>query len=299
MIRKIGSFILLLAVLSLASACSRKTAPVMARAAINTTGAAMAYDSAESETGRARKSVATEPMAALGGPVEKTRKLVQRASLRIRTADPAAAERPLFDVMEKYDAWAASSRINENSRDYTIRVPSVAYEPFLAELNGMGKVLHRSESAEDVSLRYYDLEGQLAVKLELLKTFQGYLSKAKDIDEIMTVEKRIAELQNEIDWTGTQFQSLAHLVDYATIDLEILGPANAPSASTPGIGERIAGLFSSFGDFASALLVILVGAVIYGIPGLLILILLIWLLFGRIGLLKKLMHAAFGRAKKD
>ncbi|GHV87585.1 hypothetical protein AGMMS50255_8810 [Spirochaetia bacterium] len=261
--------------------------------------AAMAYDSVESGTGYARKNVAPEPMTELSGPVEKTRKLVQRASLRIRTTDPAAAEQPLFEAMEKYDAWAASTRINENSRDYTIRVPSAAYESFLAELNGMGKVLHRNESAEDVSLRYYDLEGQLAVKLELLKTFQGYLGKAKDIDEIMTVEKRIAELQNEIDWTGTQFRSLAHLVDYATIELEILGPINAPSASAPGIGERIAGLFSSFGDFASALLVILVGVVIYGIPSLLILILLIWLLFGRIGLLKKLWHAAFSRMGKD
>ncbi|GHV03574.1 hypothetical protein FACS189485_07130 [Spirochaetia bacterium] len=289
---RIKPFILLIAVLSLASACSKKMAPTMARAA-------MAYDSVESETGRARKSVASEPMAELSDPAEKTRKLVQRASLRIRTADPAAAEKPLLEAMEKYDAWAASTRINENSRDYTIRVPSASYESFLAELNGMGKVLHRNESAEDVSLRYYDLEGQLAVKLELLKTFQGYLGKAKDIDEIMTVEKRIAELQNEIDWTGTQFRSLAHLVDYATIELEILGPINAPSASAPGIGERITGLFSSFGDFASALLVILVGVVIYGIPSLLILILLIWLLFGRIGLLKKLWHAAFGRAGKD
>jgi alpha-D-ribose 1-methylphosphonate 5-triphosphate synthase subunit PhnG len=89
--------------------------------------------------------------------------------------------------------------------------------------------LHRSENAEDVTLQYYDLEGRLNTKRELLKTYQSYLGRAKNIEEIMTVEKQIAELQNEIDWTGTRFRALADTVDYATIRLEISGsPSSAP-----------------------------------------------------------------------
>ncbi|MDR2110379.1 MAG: DUF4349 domain-containing protein [Spirochaetaceae bacterium] len=221
----------------------------------------------------------------------RTRKLVKSAELHLRVDNPEAAEPPLMEIVEKYGAYTASVRISGNSRRYTIRAPSASYEPLLAELNGIGKILYRTESAEDVTLRYYDLEGRLETKRELLKTFQGYLGKAQNIEEIMTVETRIAELQREIDWTGTELRSLADLVDYATVDLELRGPSALPSAK-PALGDRIADLFRSFGDYASVTLVVLTGIVIYGVPGVLILAFLFWLLFGRIGLLRRLWYLA-------
>jgi len=165
----------------------------------------------------------------------------------------------------------------------------------LTELSGLGKILRRTENAEDVSLRYYDLESRLATKKELLKTYQGYLSRANNIDEIMTVESRIADLQQEIDWTGTQFRNLSNLVDYSTIHLEIVGPISASSYSEPTLGEKLRGLFGSFGRVVSSGLVVLMGIIIYGIPAIIILILLFWILFGRIGLLKKLWRLVAGK----
>jgi hypothetical protein len=195
--------------------------------------------------------------------------------------------------MEKYGAYASSKRFFENSRHYTIRVPEVSFDAFFAELAGMGTVLSRTESVEDVTIRFYDLEGRLATKQELLKTFQNYLGKAQNIDEIMTVEKRIAELQQEIEWTGTEFRALSDLVDYATINLELTGPAAAVSG--PGLGDRITDLFGGFGDVAATTMMVLLGAVVYGLPGLLLLAVLFWLLFGRIGLLRKLWVLAAGQ----
>jgi hypothetical protein len=228
-----------------------------------------------------------------GGEASRTRKLVRNASIHLRVQDPEAAEGPLAAAMEKYGAYASSKRLLENARQYTIRVPAVSFDDFFAALAGMGRVLSRTESAEDVTIRFYDLEGRLATKQELLKTFQSYLGKAQNIDEIMTVEKRIAELQQEIEWTGTEFRALADLVDYATINLELTGPA-AP-VSGPGLGDRMGDLFGGFGDVAATALVVLLGAVMYGIPSLLLLTALFWLLFGRIGLLRKLWGLAAAR----
>ncbi|WP_010256105.1 DUF4349 domain-containing protein [Treponema primitia] len=225
------------------------------------------------------------------------RKLVKRADLRLRVEDPAAADASITAAMEKYGAYASSSSINENSRSYTIRVPSASYDSLLAEMNGMGRLLYRSENAEDVTLRYYDLEGRLGTKRELLKTFQNYLGKAKDIEEILSVEERIAELQDEIDGTGKELRYLANLVDFATLELTIINPASS-SYSAPGLGDRFRELFNGFGEFVSAVLVVLLGIVIYGIPSILILTLLFWLLFGKIGVIKKLWRAASGRSGK-
>ena len=227
--------------------------------------------------------------------VEQTRKLVKRANLSLRVEDPEATEKPLADLMQKYGAWSASTGIYDNSRNYTIRVPSLSYDAMLAELSGLGKIQRRTENAEDVTLHYYDLESRLATKRELLKTYQGYLGKANNIDEIMTVEYRIAELQREIDSTGTQFRNLANLVDYATIELGIAGPASISTYSEPTLGEKLKELFGSFSDVASSAFVVLTGIIIYGVPAFLIVLLLFWVLFGRIGLLKKLWRLAAGK----
>ena len=230
---------------------------------------------------------------------EQSRKLVKQAELRIRVENLAETEDPLAALMGKYYAWSASTGIYENSRNYSIRVPSPSYDAMLAELAGLGRVLRRSENAEDVTLRYYDLESRLATRRELLRTYQGYLGRAANIEELMIVESRIADLQQEIDRTGTQLRNLASLVDYSTIELRIDGPAGTPSSSRAGLGEKLTALFSSFGAVASSVLVALTGIVIYGVPAILILFLLFWLLFGKVGLLRRLWRIAAGKTGAD
>jgi hypothetical protein len=216
------------------------------------------------------------------------RKLIKSANISIRVEDLAAAEDSVNALLKKYNAYAASSNIHENSRYYSLRVPANYYDIFLAETGGMGRLIDRYENTEDVTLRYYDLEGRLATKKELLKTFQAYLGKAKTIEEILSVEARISELQYEIEGTGIQFRNLANKVDYATIDLNLFGPVTSAPNQGLTFGERVRQLFGSFGGFLSALAMVLLGIIIYGIPILLLLGLLYLLLFGKIGLAKKL-----------
>jgi hypothetical protein len=87
-------------------------------------------------------------------------------------------------------------------------------------------------------------------------------------------------------------RNLSSLIDYSTIDLEISGPPTVSSFAEPTLGEKMRSLFGSFGDVASSALVVLAAIVIYGVPAILIAILLFWLFFGRIGLLKKLWRLA-------
>lgn len=232
-----------------------------------------------------------EDEAAAGGSGnlnEVERKLVKRANVRIRVENLDAADKSVNELMEQYDAYAASTNIDENSRNYSLRVPSHFYDVFLVDMNGMGRLLNRYESTEDVTIRYYDLEGRLETKKELLKTFQAYLGRARTIEEIMAVEARISELQYDIEGTGMQLRNLANRVDYATIDLTLLGPATVSPVKSVTLSERLKLLFTGFGGFLSTVAVVLLGIVIYGIPSMAIVVLLFWLLFGKVGLARKL-----------
>jgi len=226
------------------------------------------------------------------------RKLVKRAYLRMRVENLDTADAAVAAILQKYDAYAASTEVNENSRSYSLRVPSPVYDAFLAEMNGMGRLLNRSENTEDVTLRYYDLEGRLETKKELLKTYQSYLGKAKTIEEILAVEARISELQYDIEGTGQQLRHLANRVDYATVDLNLMGPAAATPSRSVTFGEQIKQMFGSFGGFLAGVAVVLLGIVIYGIPILLLAVLFFWLLLGRVGLLKRLWQLVRGERKK-
>ena len=230
--------------------------------------------------------------AAGGANSNVERKLIKRASIRVRVENLEKADASVSGLMEKFGAYAASTNIEENSFNYSLRVPAPVYEIFLAEMNGIGRLLRRSENTEDVTLRYYDLEGRLATKKELLKTYQSYLEKAKTIEEILSVERYISDLQYDIEGTGVQLRNLADRVDYATVDLTLLGPAASSPRQNNTIGERVKELFNSFSGFLSTLIVIIIGIVIFGIPILLLLALLYWLLLGRIGLIRKLWNAA-------
>jgi len=296
--------IILLAALALTFGCSGKNES----AAFSAGGGAMkaAYERAMpepalraemqmSDDSRIREEEAGSEAAELN-TVE--RKLVKRAYIRIRVENLAAADASITSMLQKYDAYAASTEVDENSRNYSLRVPALRYDTFLAEMNGMGRLLHHSENTEDVTLRYYDLEGRLATKRELLKTYQSYLGRARNIEEILSVEARIAELQNDIEGTGMQLRGLANRVDYATIELALLGPLSSVPQQSATLGERIKKLFGNFGAFLSTAAVGLVGVVIYGIPVLLLVIFFFWLLFGRIGLLKKLWRLAMAK-KQD
>jgi len=283
---------LLLVSLILVCACGGgyKNAPYEAqRAVFSSMVYADEYDEAiKMEAGGSAYSDGSPAQSEIAG---QSRKLTKSAYLNLRVDDPAAMEKPLSELMDKFGAWSASTTIYENSRNYSIRVPSDSYDAMLAELAGLGRVTRRTENTEDVTLRYYDLEGRLTTKRELLNTYQSYLGKAKNIDEIMTVESRIADLQQEIDWTGTQLRNLTNLIDYSTVNVDITGPAGS-SYSRPTLTDRFGDLFGSFGDVFSTALVALAGIIIYGVPALLIIVLLFWVLFGRIGIIKKLWRLA-------
>ena len=269
---------------------SNYSAPMSERAQMPATQAAPVfggmYDGSEANSLRTADTSSSDSMSANLDNVE--RKLVKRATIRIRAENLEAADASVAELMAKYGAYSASTDIEENARRYSLRVPSNVYDTFLAEMNGLGRLLRRSETVEDVTLRYYDLEGRLATKKELLRTFQSYLGRARNIEEILSVEARISELQSDIEGTGLQLRNLANRIDYATIELNIIGPVSSTPKNERTLGERIKGMFADFGSFLSVIVIAVVGIIIYGIPILLLVVLLFWLFFGRIGLIKKL-----------
>jgi hypothetical protein len=142
-----------------------------------------------------------------------SRKFIITASLTLRVSDLKDDEIKLTEIMEQYNAYTTETSIRANTLRYTIRIPANDYRQFFEEIKTIGKIEYYNESLEDVTLNYYDLEGNLATQRELMRTYRGYLGKAENIEEIMTVEKQIAELQSEMNKAGEQFTKLNNSIE--------------------------------------------------------------------------------------
>jgi hypothetical protein len=223
------------------------------------------------------------------------RKLITSSNLQIRIENLYIGVNKLNEIMDRYGTYASSIYIRENSRNYTLKVPATKYKNFLEEIMEIGKIINYSETTEDVTLRYYDLESRLNTKKELIKTYQNYLNKANNIEEILSVESKIAQLQAEIDDVGRQFRLLNDLVDYSTIKLELLGPITVANYGKKTIGENIKGLMTGFGNYVSTIITILLAIVVYVIPSKIILLLLYLVFFGKIGIIKKVFKFISGK----
>jgi hypothetical protein len=216
------------------------------------------------------------------------RRLITRSDLLIMVENLEESIKELNTLMNKYGAFAASIYVYGNSREYVLRIPSIYHGNFLEELMETGAIVSYNETTEDVTLQYYDLESRLNTRRELISTFQGYISRATNMQEILMLETRIADLQREIDDVGRQFRRMNDLIDYSTVKLELIKQMETVAApQNDTLLDRIKGVMSGFGSYVSTIAVILFSIIIYGVPTIIIILFLYWLLFGRIGIIKK------------
>jgi len=70
------------------------------------------------------------------------RKLIINSNLQIRIENLDSGVNKLNEIMNKYNTYAASVNVYENSRSYILKVPALNYKTFLDEIMGIGKIIN-------------------------------------------------------------------------------------------------------------------------------------------------------------
>ncbi|AEJ19013.1 DUF4349 domain-containing protein [Gracilinema caldarium] len=215
------------------------------------------------------------------------RKLIYTASLTIAVPEVQDAAKKLETQLTAFKAYIASQDWYESSISYEIKVPVEHFHALLESLGSAGKIRRKTVQARDVTEYYYDLENRVKNKRILVERYQTYLRNAKNVEDLLNVERFLNDATTDLESLEGSFRGLVKQVEYATISLT-LEPLVTTSTSSPTLGERLRNLFNSFSSFLQSAIVILIALIIYGIPLVLILALLWLLLFGRVGLVKKI-----------
>lgn len=172
-----------------------------------------------------------EAPSAESGDVWADRKLIKNVNLEVETKEYDAALatlemqiQELGGYIENMDSYNGSSYSNYRSSRYanlTIRIPQEKLDSFLNAVSDSCNVVRRSDSVEDVTLSYVDMESRRdALKTEHTRLLE-LLEQAETLEDVLTIEDRLTTVRYQLESMESQLRTMDNQVQYSTVYLNI------------------------------------------------------------------------------
>ncbi len=183
--------------------------------------------------------------------VQSDRMLIWRGAITLEVAGVAETQEDVTACAKAVGGYVESSHQRKYqdrpSVTLTLRVPSEKLQQVVGGLEGMGEVIAKSLSSEDVTERYIDTQARLETKIKLRDRLQALLEKAADVKDILAIEKELTRLQGDIDSMTARLKSMKGKVDYASLEVtlnaqkqeQVLGPLGYVFKGTAWVVKKL------------------------------------------------------------
>lgn len=179
-------------------------------------------------------------------------KIIRTANLTIQTTDFDAAVDVLNRLTNENGGYYETAEVQsgsyynqtaKRSAYYVVRVPRENFIAFRDGTGGIGHVYSISESSQDVGETYYDTEARLATLTTKRDRLLVLLEKAEKMEDIITLEDALAEVQYEIDRHTATLRKYDSLIGYSTFYIRLNEVEQI--VETPGVKESFGSKFMS------------------------------------------------------
>ena len=196
-------------------------------------------------------------------------KIIYTADLSIETKDYDQSLQQLNETLDDADGYMESSSEYTDSTDntrtlsLTLRVPEEAYRAFLgAAENVLGSVIRKSESADDVTTQYMDIEARLDSLTAQRSRLQELQSGADNLSDLLQIESSLSDVQYQIESYQSQLDWYAQQVDYCTVNITLdeVETLTTGTSFAARLADAAKNGWSNFTAGAQAVVVFLMGA---------------------------------------
>ena len=213
---------------------------------------------------------------------KSSRKLIRTKSVTVETKNLDKSLEKINTAIDTFGAYVEHSTLDspsyvseyDDKRTYTmtIRVPEDKLDAFMNQLDSTGTVTNATESTEDVTLQYTDIEAhKKALKTEYDRVME-LLGKAETMDQILALESKLSDLRYQIDSYESQLKVMDNQVTYSTVSLT-LREVEYEKDADKSYGTRIVNAFkdgihdvrSGLADFSVWFVLVLPSLVVLGI----------------------------------
>jgi len=123
-----------------------------------------------------------------------------------------------------------------------IRVPSSYYDSLVSRVEALAiKVANKSTTLQDVTEEFIDVEARLRTKKGLAARYHEILKQARSVEEILSVENHIGNVQAEIESMEGRLKYLNDQISYSTLNVtyhEVVGTDFGFGSKFVGAGKE-------------------------------------------------------------
>ncbi|SDI23437.1 DUF4349 domain-containing protein [Chryseobacterium jejuense] len=197
----------------------------------------------------------------LKGSDTVSRKIIKNGGMRIQVGDIKKAQSQTHEILKKNNAYIQKEEfqntdVNENL-NLTIRVPHKSFDKLINSFSdGVGSVLSKNISSDDVTEEYTDVSIKLANKKIYLEKYRDMLKSATTTKDMLEIQEKIRGLEDEIDVAEGRLRFIDDRVNYSTLELSLYKEKVRSSATSKiGFGSRfIDSLTEGWNSFVAFLL---------------------------------------------
>jgi len=206
--------------------------------------------------------------------LEVDRKLIFRANYYIETTEFDSDYEFILSKLKAFGGYAQNTYVDGTKpveygdrgrhAELYLRIPISKYDAFLTSLEGVGNILSKSQTTDDVSAQYFDTEARIRVLNTQLDRLEALLEKADKLEDIITLNSEITDVMYELDRYEGQKRQLDNLIDYTTVSISLseVNEISTISESEKGLGQRISESFKNvsrgFARFLEGLAIVIV-----------------------------------------
>lgn len=157
-------------------------------------------------------------------------KIIRTANLTIQSTDFDAAVEALNRLTSENGGYYETAEVQSGSYHnqyanrsayYVVRVPKENFIAFRDGVGGIGHVYSISENSQDVGETYYDTEARLQTLTTKRDRLLALLEKAEKMEDIITLENELADVQYEIDKHTATLRKYDSLIGYSTFNIRL------------------------------------------------------------------------------
>lgn len=142
----------------------------------------------------------------------------------------------VYDVNSYY---VDDQMVKQRCADLTARVPKEKLDGFLLQVGEQTNVTSRSESVEDVTLQYVDLESHKKALLTEQERLLALLGQAESVEDIIAIEGRLSEVRYQLESMESQLRTYDNQIDYSTVYLFVEEVRKYSPPQTATVWQRI------------------------------------------------------------
>ena len=221
---------------------------------------------------------------------KKNQKLVYTCRIHVETLEYSQSLAALKKAIDQYEgiieneqeetynnSWdKGKAKIGRRENTLTVRIPTEHYKEFVESAGDYGTITSKSSNVENITKSYNDVQVRIKALEVQEERLMGMLKKADSINDMITVEQRLTEVQTELNSYKTQLASMDTDVAYSTVYFELSeveeysNPEEKPSFGQEAL-EAFFDSFARFVTFIQRLLIALIYLLPYAVAALLIL----------------------------